>query len=243
MSNISLRIALSRVAKVATILAGVALILGTVATESVTARSRKWAESLSKEDARAFVVNGAWKRMPVEYRRALYSTLGGPADRAEFWRAVLDSYRASGPFSPEQSAVLDRVRNMIQPSLFSERPKPETRKKLTELASIVRDALGPTAVKTLFQASEAGHTISDGLPLAERIRYGLHANAVGRLVVTLYASGCRCSVGAYPQGQDEDCGVGGFTCVFGEICPESEWTSSGCGPWWLSPCDGTCGVI
>ena len=57
--------------------------------------------------------------------------------------------------------------------------------------------------------------------------------------------GCECSVGAYPD-IDEDCRkLGKRTCEFSETyCPEILWTTAGCGPWWLSPCDGHCvGII
>jgi hypothetical protein len=201
-----------------------------------------WAARLSPGELRSATASGAVP-LPSEYRRAVYNRLVTAEDRASFWQGEFARFKALHTLSAEQGDVVERARALAVPATFLGARTPEGNfDQLSRAVEAIRGALGPQAVRELFYAAGPGQ--ASALPLGERLRYvwrtaGLRMKlALVVPVLHAYDSGCNCAVGGPDDGSN--CGYEQHCYWNEQLCPQSEWTEWGCGPWWLSPCDGHC---
>lgn len=202
----------------------------------------RWAGTLSIESVRELRTAASLRGLPPEYRRALYDRSGSAAEKADFWRGLFAEFRSTHRLAPDQAALLTRAEAFLVPRTFEGRATPALQQEIIEVAQAIQDSLGRDAVKHLFYAS-GPVSKSSGLQLTEQLKYswrnGALRNATRWVVPTLFASmHCNCAVGAGDNGSN--CGYEMHCGWNEEHCPMSEWTTWGCGPWWMSPCNGTC---
>ena len=249
------RAGLRRAVLIATVLSTALAALLLLPTGTVGAGAHDWVMSLPREAQAQLTTPGRLGALPVEYRKALFATLEGGEQKAAFWRSVFAHYRHQNRLSSTQESALRAAESHLTASFFAagkRKPSPE----LLAAMNRVREALGVGAERELFRYAGPHSSTGKGLATGERLSYLWRS----RLQPLLVAAGspligtvnarfgvCQCSVGAY-SGIDEDCWElyhNGwpklYDCHFDLLnCPQGAWTEAGCGPWWMSPCDGVC---
>jgi hypothetical protein len=98
----------------------VALSLGAAALPATSAQegAGRWARTLSSQELSAYARPSTLSRLPLEYRRAIFGTLPTAEDRAQFWLAVFDAYRAKHTLGSEDRALLAQVEAYLAPDMF-----------------------------------------------------------------------------------------------------------------------------
>jgi hypothetical protein len=66
-----------------------------------------WSDQLTSEDRAYFMQGEVLRALPIEYRRALISSMLTGPERSRFWRRTFSDARASLAVTPDQRAVLD----------------------------------------------------------------------------------------------------------------------------------------
>jgi hypothetical protein len=107
-----------RVLAVAVTLLSLAVAIAAIPAEDPRTDSMRWARSLSNTERLEYARPGHLQGLPVEYRRAVLSTLPSPEERAACWRSVISAYRQTHSVTPEQSLLLGRAEALIGPQLF-----------------------------------------------------------------------------------------------------------------------------
>lgn len=156
---------------------------------------------------------------------------------------MFDSYREHHQLTRRQSDILDRGERMLTPDVLAVGLSGAALQEVQAIAADVRSEIGANAAAELFESAGPITSARSALPFAERLAYSWRTSSVRVAIAraTPFVEAdivCNCAVGGPDDGSN--CG-NEMHCFFDDnTCPQSAWTTSGCGPWWESPCDGTC---
>ena len=201
----------------------VALVSPTLLSESLPAKGRAhaWVRAHAAGLPQSFE---KFAQFPVPYQHAIFEALP-PEGKAQIMagrlRVALESERT---LTAEQRAFLQRALAQATPATFGGDLK--SREMLNKLCAESADML-PGKLRALLQPGVT--PVSLGLstdPSAFRVRVGEFVKEM----VLLHAATCECSAGSYCSGC---CNLG-----YGpgwELCSGTE---SGCGCFFMYPCDG-----
>jgi hypothetical protein len=155
-------------------------------------------------------------KYPLRYRRAIFNASAANV-RRDLWMEHLLTYRTAHPnLTKQQSGVIDRAWWMLEdPSMFAGKPSQDAKQKL--------DALHKDAV-TAFGNNEA-HALLGAL--------GRAAPPSAKVSSAADPPTCPCFSAA--NGSQDFCDSG--HCTVDGYC---EWQPTGCGVFWVNPCNGDC---
>lgn len=154
-------------------------------------------------------------KYPLRYRRAIF-TASAANVRRDLWVQHLEAYRSAHPrLTVQQNVIIDRARAMVRDPSISARADGADQ-KLTALHTDTLAAFGKKETFALLGALG---------PAA--------APSARPSTVTPDAPTCPCFSAA--NGTQDFCDSG--KCTVDERC---EWQQSGCGIFWINPCNGDC---
>ncbi len=154
-------------------------------------------------------------KYPLRYRRAIFNASAANV-RRELWVRHLDGYRSAHPkLTAQQNGIIDRARTLVQDPSISDRSEASQQK----LTALHQDALAA------FDKNETFALLGALGPAA--------APSARPSSVTSDVPTCPCFSAA--NGTQDFCDSG--KCTVDGYC---EWQQSGCGVFWINPCNGDC---